>query len=366
MIVGVPKEIKIEEYRVALSPHGAKELILRGHKVLIEKGAGTGSGFSDKEYKDFGAVVCSNAREIWEKSELILKVKEPLESEYLFFKKKQLLFTYLHLAADKKLTEMLVKKDVTSIGYETVQLEDGSLPLLMPMSEIAGKLSIQAGAFCLEKKNGGEGILLSGAFGVKSAKVVVLGAGTAGTNAMRLALRIGAEVSIFDTNFTRLRYIQDMTQGLVATYPSITSQIEKEISDADLVISSVLITGAKAPKLITKKMLKGMKKGAVIVDISIDQGGSAETSRPTTHREPTYIVDGVVHYCVANMPAAVSKTSTVSLTNLTLPYVAELADNGFQKTISLNPAFKRGVNTHQGSIIHKAVAEAFGMKWGGI
>jgi alanine dehydrogenase len=361
MIVGVPKEIKPDENRVAITPAGVSAFVGHGHTVLIERSAGGGSGISEEAYIHAGAEICEKAGEVWERADMIVKVKEPLEPEFGLMREGQVLFTYLHLAADRELTQKLVDKGVVAIAYETIQLEDGSLPLLTPMSEVAGRLSVQMGAFCLEAKNGGKGVLLPGVSGVPPAKVVIVGAGIAGMNACFVACGVGARVSILDINPARLRYVHDVMQGHVSTLMSNPANIEEEVAGADLVIGAVLIPGWRAPKLITRDMLRRMQKGSALVDIAIDQGGCCETSRPTTHRNPTYIEEGIVHYCVANMPGAVPKTSTFALTNATLLYGLELADKGWERAVAENPVLKKGVNIAFGRITHCGVAEAFGM-----
>jgi len=360
MKVGVPKEIKTEENRIALTPAGAAAFIQHGHKVFIEKGGGLGSGFADEEYQAHGAKILPNKEAVWAESEMIIKVKEPLGPEFDLMDK-QILFTYLHLAADEELTKKLVNKNIIGIAYETIQLSDGSLPLLAPMSEVAGRLSIQMGARCLEKISGGMGILLSGVSGVPPAKVVILGAGISGCNACYVAVGMGARVSILDINPAKLRYIHDVMGGHVVTVMSNRANIEEEVLSADLVIGAVLIPGAKAPKLVSKEIVSRMKKGSAIVDIAVDQGGCIETIHPTTHSNPIYIVDGVVHYAVANMPGAVPRTSTFALTNSTLSYGLNIADHGWKKAIELDEDLRKGVNILHKKITCRAVAEAFDM-----
>ncbi len=362
MKIGVPKEIKAEENRVALTPAGVSALVGHGHTVLVEKGAGVGSGLLDEEYAAMGAKILPAKEDIWGQAEMIIKVKEPLGPEFGLIKD-QILFTYFHLAADLELTKKLLATDVKAVAYETIQLPDGSLPLLAPMSEVAGRLSIQMGARCLESIGGGKGILLSGVSGVPPAKVVILGAGIAGSNACFVAVGMGARVSILDINPTKLRYIHDVMGGHVVTVMSNRANIEEEIMSADLVVGTILIPGAKAAKLITRDMIKRMKKGSAIVDISVDQGGCAETTKPTTHTNPTYIVDDVVHYAVANMPGAVPRTSTFALTNSTLSYALALADKGLDRAISDDPALKKGVNILNKKLTYRAVSEAFGMEY---
>lgn len=362
MIIGVPKEIKTAEKRVAVTPQGIDALVSHGHKVLVEKGAGQGSGITDQEYKRAGATVVAQAEEVWGRAELVLKVKEPLGPEFSMMRRGQVLFTYLHLAADRTLTEKLLKRRIVGIGYETVQEADGSLPLLRPMSEIAGRASIFLGAMCLESRIGGRGVLLCGASGVPPAKIVILGAGVAGANACKVAVGIGARVSILDVDPQRLRYLHDITQGHVSTFISSHMTISEEVADADLVIGSVLIPGAHAPKLITRAMVKKMRPGSAIVDISVDQGGCSETTRPTTHEKPTYIEEGVVHYCVANIPGAFPRTATFALTNATFSYVLQIAQKGYEGALRENAALRRGLNVIDGQVVHKGVAESFGIK----
>jgi alanine dehydrogenase len=361
MIVGVPKEIKTEENRVAVTPTGVAGFVSREHKVLIEKGAGLGSGLTDRAYEAAGATVVESAQEVWSQANLIMKVKEPQVSEFPLLRRGLILFTYLHLAADEMVTRELLNRKVTAIAYETIQLDDGSLPLLTPMSEIAGRLSIQVGAWCLQAENGGRGILLGGASGVRPGKVVILGAGMSGTAACQVAAGMGAYVSILDINPTKLRYVHDILGGHVTTLMSNRANVEEEVVDADLVIGSVLIPGAKAPKLISRLLVKRMKPGSAFVDISIDQGGCAETSRPTTHLQPIYLEEDVVHYCVTNMPASVPNTSTYALTNSTLSYGLELANRGFPQALARNKALAKGLNTYDGKITHEGVATTFNL-----
>jgi len=360
MKVGVPKEIKAEENRVALTPAGASAFVSHGHDVYIEKGAGLGSGLTDEEYIAAGAKILPTKEDVWDESEMIMKVKEPLGPEFDLMTD-QILFTYLHLAADEELTKKLLEKNITGIAYETIQHADGSLPLLAPMSEVAGRLSIQMGARCLEAIGGGMGILLSGVSGVPPAKVVILGAGIAGANACFVAVGMGARVSILDINPAKLRYIHDVMGGHVVTVMSNRANVEEEVLSADLVVGAVLIPGAKAPSLVTRDMISRMKKGSAIVDIAVDQGGCIETTKPTTHANPTYVVDDVVHYAVANMPGAVPRTSTFALTNATLSYGLDIADKGVEKAIADDSELKKGVNIIDRKVSCRAVAEAFGM-----
>jgi len=359
VIIGVPREIKPGEQRVALTPAGARALAEAGHRVMVERGAGSGSSIRDEEYAREGAAL-TTIEETWAKAELILKVKEPLPAEYGRMRAGQVLFTYLHLAPAPDLARALQTAQVVAIGYETVQRADGGLPLLAPMSEVAGRLSVQEGAFYLAKAHGGRGILLAGVPGVPPGNVVVLGAGTVGVNAARMALGLGADVSILDVNLDRLRAVDDLFHGRVITLMSNSFNIDQVLRRADLLIGAVLITGARAPVLVTKDMVATMKEGAVIVDVAVDQGGSVETIRPTTLLDPIYVVSGVVHYGVANMPALVPRTSTFALTNATLPYVLELAANGLADTVKRNPALAKGVNVWRGHVVHPAVAEALG------
>jgi alanine dehydrogenase len=363
MRIGVPKEIKAEENRVSMTPAGVGALVARGHRVLVQKGAGAGSGLVDAEYRAAGARIVATAAEVWQRANLVVKVKEPLPSEYRYLREDLILFTYLHLAADERLTRALAKARTCALGYETIQLDDGSLPLLAPMSEVAGRLSVQVGAWCLQAfPEGGRGVLLGGVSGVRPADVVILGAGIAGSNACQIATGVGAHVSIIDVNPAKLRYIRDVLGGHVTTIMSNRANIEEEVASADLVIGAVLLPGAKAPRLVTRKMVRGMRPGSVIVDISIDQGGCIETSRPTTLDEPTFVESDVVHYCVTNMPAIVPRTSTFALTNATLSYTLELADKGFRRSVRENDALKRGVNVYQGCITQAGVAAAFEME----
>jgi alanine dehydrogenase len=363
MIIGVPKEIKTEENRVAVTPTGVAGFVAHKHKVLIQKGAGQGSGLTERAYEDAGATIVESPHEVWEQAELIMKVKEPQESEYPFLRPGLILFTYLHLAASESVTRALLEHKVTAIGYETIQLDDGSLPLLAPMSEIAGRLSLQVGAWCLQAENGGRGILLGGASGVRPGHVVILGAGMSGTAACQVAAGMGAYVSILDVNPTKLRYVHDILGGHVTTLMSNRANVEEAVTDADLVIGSVLIPGAQAPKLISRALAKRMKPGAAFVDIAIDQGGCAETSRPTTHLNPIYVEEEVVHYCVTNMPAIVPNTSTYALTNSTLTYGLELANRGFPQAFARNKALAKGLNTFDGKVTYEGVANAFNLPW---
>jgi len=363
MIIGVPKEIKANENRVALQPSGAEILKQHGHKVLVEKNAGLGSGFENDAYIKAGAEIVATAKEVFEKSDMIMKVKEPQPQEIAMIKKGQIIFTYFHFAASKELTEGIIKSKCIAIAYETIEKADGSLPLLNPMSEVAGRLAIQAGARCLEKTFGGHGILLGGVTGVAPAKVVIIGGGIVGTNAAQMAAGLGANVIILDINIDRLRYLNHVLPLNVTTIMSTPANIRDQIRDADLVVGAVLIPGAKAPHLISRDMLKLMKKGSVIVDVAVDQGGCVETIHATTHAEPTYEVDGIIHYGVANMPGAVPKTSTIALTNVTLPYAVEIASKGYVEAIKSNKEIALGVNIIDGKVVYDHVAEAFELEY---
>jgi alanine dehydrogenase len=358
MRIGVPKEIKVHEYRAGLVPAGVRELVASGHEVLVERAAGNGIGFDDKDYEAAGARIVATAKDVFAQAELVVKVKEPQLQECAMLRPGQVLFTYLHLAADPAQAEALVKSRATAIAYETVTAPNGSLPLLTPMSEVAGRMSVQVGALCLQKANGGSGILLGGVPGVPPAKVVILGGGVSGTHAAEMAVGLRAEVSLVDISVNRLRELQSTFGNSLKTVFSTGDAIERLVREADLVVGAVLVPGDSAPKLVTRAMVKQMKRGSVMVDIAIDQGGCFETSRPTTHAEPTYTVDGVVHYCVTNMPGAVPRTSTFALTNATLPYVRALASLGWQKAFQRDSGLARGLNVHDGKITHEAVARA--------
>jgi alanine dehydrogenase len=359
--VGIPAEVKNHEYRVAITPSGVHELVLAGHEVFIEHSAGAGSSIPDDDYVAAGAKIFASADDVWQTAELILKVKEPVAEEFHRMQEGQVLFTYLHLAADRALTEELMRRKVTAIAYETVELPDHSLPLLAPMSEVAGRLAPQVGAHTLMRAQGGRGVLMGGVSGVYAAKAVVIGAGVAGMNAAAIALGMQAEVLLFDRNVERLRQMDRIYQGHVQTVASNAYEIERAILDADLVIGAVLVPGAKAPKLVTNAQVSRMKPGSVLVDISIDQGGCFEDSRPTTHDDPTYTVHDSVFYCVANMPGAVPHTSTYALTNVTLPYVVELANRGWRDALRSDPALAKGLNTWGGHVTYGPVAEAHGL-----
>ena len=361
MIIGVPKEIKTEENRVAVTPTGVAGFVARNHQVLIQKGAGSGSGLTDANYRAAGATIIDSAKEVWDKAHMIMKVKEPQESEFSFLRPGLILFTYLHLAAAEAVTRAMIERKVTGIAYETIQLDDSSLPLLAPMSEIAGRLSIQVGAWCLQAENGGKGVLLGGASGVRPANVVIIGAGMSGASACQVAVGMGAHVSILDINPNKLRYVHDILGGHVTTLMSNRANVEEAVVGADLVIGSVLIPGAQAPKLISRTLVKRMKPGAAFVDIAIDQGGCAETSRPTTLLNPIYVEEDLVHYCVTNMPAIVPHTSTYALTNSTLTYGLELANRGFPQALVKNNALAKGLNTFNGKVTYEGVASAFNL-----
>jgi alanine dehydrogenase len=360
--VGVAKEIKTDEYRVALTPAGARELLQRGHDVLIETGAGEGSAFTDAAYEAAGARI-GGVDDVWAEVDLLLKVKEPIAPEYGRLRDGLVLFTYLHIAADEPLTRALMESGITAVAYETVETDAGALPLLAPMSEIAGRLAAQAGAYFLEKPLGGRGLLLGGVPGVAPGRVVVIGGGIVGYNAAVIAIGLGANVTILERSIDRMRHLEEVLSGRVSLVMSSSLQIEESVQDADVVIGAVLIPGALAPKLITREMVAGMKEGAVLADVAIDQGGCAETSRPTTHSEPVYTVEGVTHYCVANMPGAVPITSTKALTNATLPYVEAIADHGLAEAITRDLALARGVNVLDGKITYEAVADAHGLEY---
>jgi alanine dehydrogenase len=361
MIIGVPKEIKEQEQRVALLPSGANQLTRRGHSVLVETNAGVGSGYPDQDYAKAGAEIIQQAKEVFARADTIVKVKEPLEAEFPLLRRDQILFTYLHLAASKALTEALLKSGVTGVAYETIQV-DHRLPLLEPMSEIAGRMSVVMGAYFLAKYIGGSGVLLGGVPGVLPGRVVVVGGGTSGVNALRMAKGLGGDVTILDIDVERMRFLDVAMENLHTLYSN-QANLEELMPDCDLLIGAVLLPGAKAPKLVTRAMLRKMKRGSVFVDISIDQGGCAETSRPTTHLDPVYVEEGVTHYCVANMPAAYARTATQALTNVTYRYVELLADFGLESACKKQPALIGGINTRDGRLTCRAVAEAHGLKW---
>lgn len=363
MIIGVPKEIKTSENRVALTPAGVMEFVGRGHKVYVQSTAGEGSGFPDEEYVSAGANILPTIEEVYGIAEMIIKVKEPIEKEYSLIKSDQLLFTYFHFASYEPLTNAMIASNAVCLAYETVESSDRSLPLLVPMSEVAGRMAIQQGAKYLEKPQQGRGVLLGGVPGVPPAKVLVLGGGIVGTQAAKMAAGLGAQVTILDVSLKRLRYLSDVMPANVTTMYSNSYTIRRLIKNHDLIVGAVLIPGAKAPNLITKDMLKDMRPGTVIVDVAVDQGGCIETCRPTTHDNPTYIIDDVVHYCVANMPGAVPYTSTIALTNATLPYALQLADKGWKKACQENTELKLGLNVVHGKVVYKGVSDAFGLEY---
>jgi len=363
MVIGVPKEIKDHETRVGLVPSAVTALREAGHEVLVEASAGEGSSITDREYMQAGAAVLQKPADVWGNADLIVKVKEPQPAEYSYFRPGLILFTYLHLAPLRELTDRLLDSRVVGVAYETILEADGSLPLLTPMSEVAGRMAVQVGAQYLEKPNGGRGILLGGVPGVAPANVVILGGGVVGLNAAKVAVGMGAHVTIIDRNLNRLRYLDDAFNGQVVTLASNSWTLSENMKTADLVVGAVLIPGASAPKLVRREMIATMKRGAVVVDVAIDQGGCFETSRPTTHTEPVYFVDGVLHYCVSNMPAAVPHTSTFALTNATFPYLLELANQGLEEACSHHPALCAGVNTYHGYVTHGGVAESQGRQW---
>ncbi|MDP9371378.1 MAG: alanine dehydrogenase [Chloroflexota bacterium] len=361
MLVGVPKEIKDNENRVALTPAGVGELVHHGHPTLVERGAGIGSGFADAEYEAAGAELIDSHEEVFARAAMIIKVKEPVAAEYGLLRPGQLLFTYLHLAADEPLTRALVERGVTAIAYETVQV-DRTLPLLTPMSEVAGRMAVQVGAHYLEKTHGGRGQLLGGVPGVRPSNVVIIGGGVVGTNAAQMALGAGAMVTILEKSADRMRYLSEVLHGNLVTVMSHRQNVAAAVAYADLLIGAVLIPGAKAPKLASEAMIRSMRPGAVVVDVAIDQGGCIETAHPTSHSDPVYDVGGVIHYCVTNMPGAVPRTSTYALSNVTLPYALTLADQGFVEAVRQDPALAAGVNVHAGEITYGAVADAFGLR----
>lgn len=361
MIIGCPKEVKNRENRVALVPGGVKLLVSAGHKVIIEKNAGVGAGIPDDKFKAAGASIVDTADKVWESAEMIVKVKEPIQEEYARMREGQVLYTYLHLAAVPELAQELVKRRVTAIAYETIELEDRSLPLLTPMSEVAGRMSVQVGAQCLQKHNGGKGLLLGGVPGVKRGRVTIIGGGVVGVNAAKMAIGLGAQVTILDVNARRLAYLDDIFGNNVTTMMSNPENIEARVIESDLVIGGVLVTGAKAPRLVTREMVRAMERDSVIVDVAIDQGGCIETIRPTTHDDPVFVDEGVLHYGVTNMPGDVPKTSTYALTNVTIKYALDIANKGFKRALADDLALRKGLNTYQGKVTHKIVADAVGM-----
>ncbi len=361
MIVGIPREVKKDEFRVGLLPDGARAFRREGHRVLFESGAGEGCGHGDGEYAQAGAEVVGGAAEVWGRADLVYKVKEPLAQEWPLIRSGQVVFTYFHFAASRELTGAMLKSGAVALAYETILERDGSLPCLVPMSEIAGRMSIQEGAKCLEKVSNGQGTLLAGVPGVAPAEVLILGGGVVGSNAARIAAGLGARVTVMDVSLPRLRVLDDILPANVTTLFSTPDNLERRLGQADLVVGAVLKEGARAPRLVTAGMLKGMKKGSALVDVSIDQGGCFETSRPTTHSQPTYVVEGVVHYCVSNMPGGVARTSTQALANATLPYALKLASLGWKKALAADRGFLHGLNLSEGRVHHPAVAEAFGL-----
>jgi len=363
MIIGIPKEIKTREYRVGMTPAGVRTLVEDGHRVVVETGAGLGSGIDDAAFVASGAEMADSAAAVYARAELIVKVKEPLPGEYPLLRAGQILFTYLHLAPAPELTRALMQRQVTGIAYETVQLADGSLPLLHPMSEVAGRMSVQVGAHYLQKENGGKGVLLAGAPGVRPGRVVILGAGTVGSNAVRIAVGMGADVTVLDIDPGRLAFLDDHYGNRIHTVMSNSQNIEDEVREADLLIGAVLVAGARAPLLVSRETVAAMTPGSVIVDVAVDQGGCVATTRPTTHDAPVYSIDGVIHYGVANMPGAVSRTSTFALTNSTLPYVRKIAGLGLEQATAADAALRPGVNTHAGKLTSEPVARALGIPW---
>ena len=362
MIVGVPKEIKVREYRVGMTPAGVRSLTSRGHKVLVEKGAGEGSGISDSEYVAQGAQIVATAAEAWG-AEMVVKVKEPLPAEYGFFREDLVLYTYLHLAPEPELTKELAAKKVAAVAYETIELDDGSLPLLRPMSEVAGRMAVQVGATCLEKEKGGKGVLLGGVPGTRRGRVAILGGGVVGRNAATIAIGMGAQVTVLDVRAETMAYLEDVFGGAIETLYSNPVNIEEACIRADLVVGAVLVTGARAPKLVTEALIKRMSPGSVVVDVAVDQGGCIETCRPTTHDNPTYEVHGVVHYCVANMPGAVAQTSTWALTNTTVGYALKIAEQGIAAAAKADRALAKGINVYKGQVTCEPVAQAHKMEY---
>jgi alanine dehydrogenase len=362
-VVGVPREIKDQEGRVSMQPDGVVELVHHGHEVIVESGAGRGSSFSDEEYEEAGAKVVDGPDEVFEAADLIVKVKEPIPEEYDRFREGHELFTYLHLAADKGLTEFLVDRKVNSIAYETVELPDGSLPLLAPMSEVAGRMAVQAAAHCLESPQGGAGLLLGGVPGTPAAKVTIIGGGVVGTEAAKIAVGMRAMVNVLDVNPKRLAYLSDIFGGRIDLVIPNRARTAAYVKESDVVIGAVLVAGAKAPKLVTREMVRSMRDGTVIVDVAIDQGGCVETARPTTHSDPTYVEEGVIHYCVANIPGAVARTSTLALTSVTLPYLLKIADQGLEEAAISDPALAKGLSTLGGNLVSEPVAEAHDLSY---
>ena len=363
MIIGVPKEIKISENRVGMTEAGARQLVKEGHTVFVEKDAGVGSGITNEQYEKVGAKILDTKKEVYAKADMIMKVKEPLPDEFDLMKENQILYTYLHLAAEPKLTKVLCERKVKAVAYETIQLDDHSLPLLTPMSEVAGRMATQIGAFYLQKDHHGKGILLGGVTGVKPARVTIIGGGVVGTNAAKMAVGLGADVTILDVNTKRLEYLDDIFQGRCNTLFSNTKNIEESVRESDLLIGGVLITGHKAPTLVSKELVSAMSKGSVVVDVAVDQGGCIETCRPTSHQNPTYEIDGVIHYCVPNMPGVVPRTSTYALTNVTLKYASMLAAMGVEDAIAKDKALMKGLNVYNGAVCYEPVARDLGMEY---
>jgi alanine dehydrogenase len=363
MLIGVPKEIKISENRVGMTEAGARQLVKEGHTVVVEKDAGVGSGISNEQYQKAGAMILDTKKEVYAKADMIMKVKEPLPDEYELMRENQIIYTYLHLAAEPKLTKILCERKVKAIAYETIQLDNGSLPLLTPMSEVAGRMATQIGAFYLQKDHGGKGILLGGVTGVRPGKVTIIGGGVVGTNAAKMAVGLGAEVTILDVNTARLEYLDDIFQGRCMTLFSNTKNIEESVRDSDLVVGGVLIAGQKAPTLVSKEMISSMSRGSVVVDVAVDQGGCIETCRPTSHQQPTYEVDGVIHYCVPNMPGVVPRTSTYALTNVTLRYASMIAAMGVEDAVSKDRHLMKGLNVYKGHVVYEPVARDLGMEY---
>jgi alanine dehydrogenase len=363
MIIGVPKEIKISENRVGMTEAGVRQLVKEGHSLIIEKDAGVGSGITNEQYEKAGGKIIDTKKEVYAKAEMIVKVKEPLPEEYELLKENQILYTYLHLAAEPKLTKVLCERKVKSVAYETIQSDNGSLPLLTPMSEVAGRMATQVGAYYLQRDHGGKGILLGGVTGVRPGKVTIIGGGVVGTNAAKMAVGLGASVTILDVNAARLEYLDDIFQGRCMTLFSNTKNIEESVRDSDLVVGGVLFTGQKAPVLVTKQMISSMSKGSVVVDVAVDQGGCIETCRPTSHQNPTYEVDGVIHYCVPNMPGVVPRTSTYALTNVTLKYASMLAAMGVEEAVAKDKALMKGLNVFNGYVCYEPVAKDLHMEY---
>jgi len=363
MRIGVPTEIKTKEFRVGMTPAGVAVLSKLGHQVLVEAGAGIGSGLSDEEYQRAGAELVGDRAEVWGRADMVVKVKEPIAPEFALMREGQILFTYLHLAAAQELGAELLRRKVAGVAYETIETEDGKLPLLTPMSAVAGRMSVQAGASFLEKERGGKGILLGGVPGVRRGRVCIIGGGIVGANAARVAIGLGAQVTVLDIDLEVLAYLDDIYEGRIITAYSDPITLEETVEKSDLVVGAVLVAGARAPRLVTEAMVKNMEAGSVIVDVAVDQGGCVETCRPTTHEDPTYVVHGVTHYCVANMPGAVPRTSTFALTNATMPYVRSLAQKGLEKAARDDAAIAKGINTLRGGVTHPAVAEALGQPY---